>query len=145
MTLPAYGSEDANAFVLRAAPGRILIDRRAGRPFGFRPARGGEDSASHDRTDDIPRLLAALEGETDPPHKAELAHEFVTALMYAAWEDETDPRAKTALELGRTLLEDAYPNERSAFSEQNAQAFRAAALSERVLRDLTVALSAGEQ
>jgi hypothetical protein len=140
MTLPAYGAEDAKTFVLRAAPGKILRDRRAGRPFVFRPARGGEDSAYYDRTDDIPRIVAAWEGETDPPHNAELVHGFVTALLYAAWEEETDPRARTALELGRALLAGAYPYGQSAFSEQNAQAFRAAALSERVLRDLAAAV-----
>jgi hypothetical protein len=140
MTLPAYGSEDANAFVLRAAPGRILRDRRADLPFVFHPARGVADSAYYDRTDDIPRIVAAWEGETDPPNKAELVHAFVTALLYAAWEDETDPRAETALELGQALLAGAYPYGRSAFSEQNAQAFRAAALSERVLRDLAAAV-----
>jgi hypothetical protein len=63
--------------------------------------------------------------------------------LYAAWEreKEKDPKTETALELGRALLANANSYERRDFSEQNVQAFRAAALSEKAQRDSAEALS----
>jgi hypothetical protein len=77
--------------------------------------------------EDLPKLNPAAE------------YESLTVYLLAVQESETDPRAKTALELGRLAISDAYPH-RSAFREQNVQAFRAAALSERALRDLSAAV-----